>query len=148
MRSVTSAISAVVDPPAVEAEDGPVAPPAESRADRFMRRLLRVSAADPSAAEGAHRAFRWAIAVSAVRCIVSYVLVPVLIPIVSLSGLVAAPISIALAAFAVVNGVISVRRFWVADHRRKWMYTWFMAAVFAVLLAAIALDATAWAGLR
>lgn len=109
-------------------------------ADRFMRRLLRVTEVDKKAAGSAHRAFRTSILISAVRCIVSYVAVPILIPIAAVSGVVAAPISIALSLFAIVNGVISVRRFWIANHRRRWMYTWFMVFVFAVLLVALVFD--------
>lgn len=109
-------------------------------ADRFMRRLLRVTATDKRAAGGAHRAFRTSILISAIRCLVSYVAVPVLIPITAVSGLVAAPLSIALSLFALVNGVISVRRFWIANHRHRWMYTWFMVVVFAVLTVALVFD--------
>lgn len=116
----------------------------EAIPDRFMRRLLGVDAAPlpMSGASGAaaHRAFRISVAVSAVRCLITYVLVPVLVPILSLSGWVAAPIGMALCAFAVVNGVISVRRFWRADHRHRWMYTGFIAVVFVILAVALASD--------
>ena len=78
--------------------------------------------------------------VSGLRCLVSYVLIPVLIPVLNVAGVLAAPIGIALCAVAVVNGIISVRRFWVADHRSRWMYTWFMAVVFAVLAVALYAD--------
>ena len=75
--------------------------------------------------------------VSAVRCLITYLAIPILIPLLSLAGWVAAPIGFALCVVAVVNGVISIRRFWVADHPRRWMYTGFMAIVFAVLAVAM-----------
>lgn len=117
-------------------------PPAKAipPADRFMRGLLRVADTDTRQADGAHRAFRTSILVSAVRCTISYLLVPILIPLTAVAGLVAAPISLALSLFAIVNGVISVRRFWVSNHRRRWMYTWFMAVVFVVLAVAMVID--------
>lgn len=122
-------------------QDAPTRPAvAATPADRFMRRLLRVTTTDRKAAGGAHRAFRTSILVSAIRCIVSYVAVPILIPITAVSGAVAAPISIALSLFAIVNGVVSVRRFWIANHRHRWMYTWFMVVVFAVLAVALWFD--------
>lgn len=105
--------------------------------DRLMRTLLRVDGLDRSADAGAHRAFRVSVLVSAVRCLITYLAIPILIPLLSLAGWVAAPIGFALCVVAVVNGVISIRRFWVADHPRRWMYTGFMAIVFAVLAVAM-----------
>ncbi|MFT4134901.1 hypothetical protein [Microbacterium sp.] len=116
--------------------ESPTTPPA----DRLMRRLLRVQATDRRAASSAHRAFRVSIVVSAVRCLITYLAVPILIPFTAIAGLVATPLSIALCCFAFVNGVIGVRRFWIADHRHRWMYTWFMAVVFAVLTVALVMD--------
>ena len=115
--------------------------------DRFMRRLFGVRAPGGDTGEGAHRAFRVSVVVSAVRCIVTYVLVPVLVPLLALSGWVAAPIGIALCVFAVVNGVVSLKRFWGSDHPKSWMYTWFMAAVFVVLAFALVSDLSRLGGL-
>lgn len=113
-------------------------------ADRLMRRLLGIETVpgrtgSPSSA-GAHRAFRISVVVSAVRCLITYVLVPVLVPILNLSGWVAAPIGLALCVFAVVNGIVSVRRFWQADHPQRWMYTGFIAVVFVILAVALVSD--------
>ena len=121
---------------------GPSFPPdtAVRPADRFMRRLLRVRAIDKKALTGAHRAFRLSLVFTAVRCTVMYLLVPILLPVVSLTSVVAAPIGITLCLIALVNGVVSLRRFWRADHRAKWTYTWFMACVFVVLAVALTFD--------
>lgn len=108
-----------------------------SSADRFMLRLLRVreiDRIDMEAVAGAHRAFRWAIVFSAVRCTITYLLVPILIPVVSVAGMVATPLNITLCLLALVNGIVSMRRFWRTDHPGKWMYTWFMAVVFLILI--------------
>lgn len=112
----------------------------DAAADRAMRRLLGVRAVDARAGRGAHRAFRVSVLVSAVRCLITYVLVPVLVPILSLSGWVAAPIGLALCVYAVGNGVVSLRRFWRADHQHRWLYTAFMAVVFVILALALASD--------
>ena len=71
--------------------------------------------------------------VSAVRCLITYLAIPILVPLLSLSGWVAAPVGIALCVIAVVNGVVSVRRFWASDHARRWTYTAFMGVVFVIL---------------
>lgn len=105
-------------------------------ADRWMRTLLGVGGVDVGAGRGAHRTFRTSVVVSALRCIVTYVAVPTLVPLLSLSGRVAAPIGLALCAVAAVTGVISLRRFWRADHAHRWTYTAFITVVFVILTVA------------
>lgn len=130
--------------PAEQSNDRPhraVSAP-RSRADRFMLRMLRISPADVDKIDteevrAAHRAFRWAIVVSAVRCTISYVIIPVLIPILSVMGSLASPISIALCLVALVNGWLGVRRFWKTDHQGKWVYTWFMALIYVISIGTI-----------
>ena len=114
----------------------------DSVADRFMRRLLGVRGRQVRPSAEAHRAFRISVVVSGVRCIITYVLVPILVPILSLSGWVAAPIGIALCVYAVVNGVISLKRFWGSEHPKRWMYTAFMFVVFVILAFALVADLT------
>lgn len=111
-----------------------------SAADRFMRKLLRVSTTDKKAVGDAHKAFRASLLVSAIRCLITYLVVPIAVPLISFAGVFAAPIGIALCIVAVVNGIHSVRRFWISDHRMKWLYTWFMAVVFLVLGVALYAD--------
>ncbi|MGO1274445.1 hypothetical protein ACTXOW_08825 [Corynebacterium variabile] len=129
---------------AASTAQAPSATPAKSlsRADRFMYRMLRIrpeqiDKIDMEAIAGAHRAFRWAIVVSAVRCTISYVIIPILIPVLSVMGSLAAPITIALCVVALVNGWLGVRRFWVTDHRGKWGYTWFMALIYVISIVTI-----------
>ncbi len=125
------------------AEDERVAEaPPQSAADRFMRRLLRVEHVPRTAKaeREAHRGFRIALVVTGIRCLITYLLIPILVPIVGLAGIVAAPIGLALCVVAVINGVFSVRRFWISDSRHKWRYTWFIAFVFLVLAAAMVSD--------
>lgn len=114
-----------------------------SAPDRFMRRMLRISettAPDTGIVDDAHRAFRTSLVVSGLRCLISYVLIPVLVPLLSFAGVLAAPVGIGLCAIAVVNGIVSLRRFWTSNHRSRWMYTWFMAVVFIVLGIALYAD--------
>lgn len=111
-------------------------------ADRFMRKMLRVTATDSSATaeRDAHRGFRTSMIVSGVRCLITYLLVPILVPIIGFAGILAAPIGIALCVIAAVNGIYSVRRFWVSNHRARWMYTGFIAFIFVVLAIAMVTD--------
>lgn len=133
---MTDTVTARVDP--VSAVTDPLVGSGEGFSsyavgDRAMRRLLGVHETDRAAAVGAHRAFRVSVVISAIRCLITYLAIPILVPLLSLAGWVAAPIGIALCVVAVINGVVSVRRFWVSDHARRWMYTGFMAIVFVIL---------------
>lgn len=101
--------------------------------DRVARRILGVTEVDPRSGAGAHRTFRIAVVISALRCLITYVAIPVIIPVLSLSGWVAGPVGIALCVIAAVNGILSVRRFWRTDHPQRWTYTAFIAVVFVVL---------------
>lgn len=106
-----------------------------------MRKLLRVPAVRRSSAvASAHRAFRVSIIISGIRCLATYLLVPIVVPVMSFAGVLAAPIGIALCVVAVVSGIAGVRRFWLADHRAKWLYTYFMMAVFVILGFALVAD--------
>lgn len=117
--------------------------PERTPADRLMRRLLRLGdLVDKNAVFGARRSTTAAIVVSGIRCIITYLLIPVLAPLVGLVDTVAAPITIALSLLAMVMGVSGVRRFWIADHRARWWYTGFIAIVLLLLGVGIMVDAT------
>jgi hypothetical protein len=110
-------------------------------ADRFMRRLLRVGdVVDKNAILGARRNTTTAIVVSGIRCIITYLLIPILAPIVGLSGAASAPITIGLSLVAIYMGVSGVRRFWIADHRARWAYTAFIGVIVVLLLIGIVVD--------
>ncbi|GAA4283813.1 hypothetical protein GCM10022261_13440 [Brevibacterium daeguense] len=128
LPAVTAQASHLVDPTLV-----PHRFRSNRAADRLMRRILGVRSLDLRSGEGAHRTFRISVVISALRCLITYVAIPVLVPILSLAGWVAAPVGIALCAIAAINGVISLRRFWRADHSHRWTYTAFIGAVFTIL---------------
>ena len=89
---------------------------------------------------GARRNKTTAIVVSGIRCIITYLLIPVLAPIIGLSGAASAPITIGLSLLAIYMGVSGVRRFWIADHRARWAYTAFIGVVMVLLLIGIVVD--------
>lgn len=110
-------------------------------ADQFMRRLLRVEGDPvPGAVFDAQNKLRSSIIISGIRCIITYLLVPIVTPVIGFMGVVAAPVSIALSVLAIVLGYNSLRRFWLADHRLRWRYTAFIAVVWVLLIVGIAID--------
>lgn len=110
-------------------------------ADRFMRRVLRVGdTVDRNAIFGARRSTTTSIIVSGIRCTITYLLIPILTPVVGLLRTLGAPLSLALCLFAMVMGVAGMRRFWIADHRSRWAYTAFIGVVLVLLSVAVVLD--------
>ncbi len=105
------------------------APPA----DAFMRRLLRVRTGEATR-ESAQKAFSTSILLSTVRCMLTYVVLPLLKPAVDLSGGVGPVLGLAIGAVSAVAIVISMRRFWAADHRWRWGYTAVGGAILLLLL--------------
>ena len=106
-----------------------------------MRRLLRVEGdPEPGAILGAQRAMTNSILVSAVRCTITYLLVPILTPIVGVLDLVDAPLSLALCGLAFVMSSRSLRRFWRADHSKRWHYTGLVVVVWCFLAVAVIRD--------
>lgn len=121
----------------------PAAPPvpARSRADVFMRRLLRVDDAQPRLREDELRsAFSRSILVSATRCIITYLLIPFVGPIIGLTTGVGPVVGIPVGALAIAFNIKSMRRFWRADHRFRWHYTAIGGTVVAMLVVLISLD--------
>jgi hypothetical protein len=106
-----------------------------------MRRLLRVGdVVDKNAILGARRSTTAAIVVSGIRCIITYLLIPVLAPVIGISDAASAPVTIALSVLAIVMGVTGVRRFWIADHRARWAYTIFIVVIVSLLIVGIVFD--------
>ena len=105
----------------------------DSPADAFMRRLLRVRPRSASA-KSAESVFGASIAVSTVRCLLTYVFLPLLKPVVDLSGGVGPVVGLLLGAVSAVAIVASMRRFWGALHRWRWAYTFVGGGILVLLV--------------
>lgn len=71
----------------------------------------------------ATRAFSISILISAVRCLLTYVLFPWVLPAAGQAGGVGPGIGLVVGIVAIVSNVLSIRRFWASDHRWKWPIT-------------------------
>jgi hypothetical protein len=106
-----------------------------------MRRLLRVPAHGPRGSVfAAQSAFSRSIAISASRCLLTYVLIPLLGPVVGLTGSVGPVLGLALGAVSMVAIVASMRRFFAADHRFRWGYAAVGGGIFVLLVVQAAID--------
>jgi hypothetical protein len=110
-------------------------------ADRLMRRMLRLPVdAPPGTAEGARQAFQTSLLVATVRCLLMYIIFPFVLPAVGLASDVGPAIGLAISAAAIVCIVMSMRRFWRADHPLRWWYGALGGTVLCLLVVLIVVD--------
>lgn len=109
-----------------------------------MRRLLRVPEERPvgacelidgtgrakseaeteaEATQRAHRLFSTSILLSAARCLLGYVVFPIVSPALGAAAGVGPAVGIPLGLLALVFDVRGIRRFWLANHRYRWPIT-------------------------
>jgi hypothetical protein len=114
---------------------GPARLTERSSADVVARRLLRVPDERPSprANEAAHRLFSASILISATRCLLGYVVLPIVTPALGAAAGVAPIIGIPVGIVALVFDVRGIRRFFVADHRWRWPITGLYLAVMVLV---------------
>lgn len=111
------------------------APTQRSSADVFMRRVLLLPADAPAGtAEGARKAFQTSLLVATVRCLLMYIVFPFVLPALGLARGVGPAIGLAINLVAMVCIVLSMRRFFRADHPKRWSYTALGGAVLAFLV--------------
>lgn len=121
---------AVVQDPAAAIVTGDRRP----RQDVLVRRLLQIpddtTAAAKAKAEGT---FTASLLVSAVRCLLTYLVLPFLGPAVGVAAGVGPWIGLPLSVVGIAANVMSIRRFWVADHPWRRPYTVIALCVIGLL---------------
>lgn len=91
----------------------------------------------------AQRAFSWAIVISGIRCLIAYILLPFIIPIIGLAEGVGPWLGIGISLVAIAANVMSIRRFARSNHRWRIPVIAINCAVIALLLVLLALDVSA-----
>jgi hypothetical protein len=87
-----------------------------------------------------HRLFNVSIALSAIRCLLSYVVMPIVVPAVGGAARVPPAVGLPIAVVALVFDVIAVRRFWAGSHPWRWPVTFVYAVVMALVVALLVGD--------
>jgi hypothetical protein len=115
-----------------------------SPADRFVRRLLRLPVDAPAGtAAGARKAFQTSLMVATVRCLLMYIVFPFVLPAIGLASDVGPVIGLAISAAAIVCIVLSLRRFWRADHPMRWWYGALGGTVLCFMVVLVVIDLNA-----
>jgi hypothetical protein len=126
----------------VDVAPAPAAPAREmSPLDLRMRRLLRLPAGGPTASvASARRVFEVSIYISAARCLLTYIVLPFVFPIIGISTSATPAVGIPVSLVAMTADVMSIRRFWRADHKYRWHYTVLASAIICAMVVLIITD--------
>jgi hypothetical protein len=109
--------------------------------DVFMRRLLRIPPVRTSRrARDVHGIFSISMVISGMRCLVSYIVLPLLAPIFGATAGAGPAFGVPISVVALVFDVRGVRRFWLADHPRRWEMTAVYAAVMTMVITFLVID--------
>ena len=96
-------------------------------------------AADVSTAD-AESAFSKSVLVSAVRCTLTYVLIPFVFPLIGFGAGVGPWIGLPIGIAAIIANIVSIRRFHRADHKWKWPMTAINVGIIGLLTVLVILD--------
>jgi hypothetical protein len=88
-------------------------------------------------------AFSTSVLISAVRCTLTYVVFPWLLPLLGLAKGVGPIIGIAIGGIAIVFNVLSIRRFMISRHRMRWAIAALNVSVIVLLLVLMVQDVRA-----
>ena len=112
-----------------------------SKADLFVWRLLRIKERPEGVTEAAaNKAFQKSMLISATRCTLTYVIFPIVIPLLGILKGVEAPLGIAIGSFAIVCDVFTIRRFFAADHKYRWYFSFIALSIIGLLFVLLAED--------
>ena len=116
----------------------------EGRPSLLVRRILMIPEIkrSPAQEKRAEKLFSFAILISALRCMLSYVILPFVIPLFGLGATagVGPEIGIPLGVVAIFFDVKGIRRFWIAQHRYRWQMTVVYLLVIGLVLYLVARD--------
>ena len=106
-----------------------------------MRRTLRVpEERRPVPESDTHRIFGVSILLSATRCLLSYLVLPIVLPFLGLARGVGPWLGIPIGVLALYFDVLGIRRFWLADHHQRWLFSAIYAVVGTMVLTLLVVD--------
>ena len=106
-----------------------------SKADLFVRRLLRIKErpAGQSAAS-AYAIFQRSMIISATRCTLTYVLFPIVFPLIGIAKGMGPIVGVFVGSFAIVCDTFTIRRFFSVDHKYRWYFSAIALSIIGLLL--------------
>jgi hypothetical protein len=86
------------------------------------------------------------LALSGLRCVLTYVIFPVLAPALGATSLIGPAVGVPVAVAALFFDVLALRRFWAANHRLRWKITPVYVGLMALVAALLVVDLVRLAG--
>ena len=112
-----------------------------TKADLWVWKVLRIREKPEGVSEAsANQAFQTSMLISATRCTLTYVVFPIIIPLLGILKGVEAPLGIAIGSFAIVCDVFTIRRFFAADHKYRWYFSAIALSIIGLLFVLLAED--------
>ena len=94
------------------------------------------SGEDAGTGAGAERVFSKSVAISGIRCVLTYVIFPFVAPLIGIASDVGATVGVLIGVVAIAFNIASIRRFFKANHPYKW---WASALNLAVIILLVVL---------
>lgn len=88
----------------------------------------------------AEGALRFSLVISAIRCTITYVVLPIVAPLVGWASGVGPLVGLPIAAVALVANVVSIRRYHAHNHRWKWPVSALNAGIFVLVTVLVVFD--------
>lgn len=86
------------------------------------------------------RTLRFSILISAIRCTLTYVILPIVAPLVGWAAGVGPAVGIPIALIALWANMASIKRHWHSDHRWKWPVSLLNVGIIVLLVILLVLD--------
>ena len=90
--------------------------------------------------QSASKTFSTSMVISGIRCTLSYVVFPWLLPLAGVAGGITAGLGLPIGLIAIFFNVLSIRRFWTSNHNLKWIIATINAGVIILLLILVVMD--------
>ena len=118
-----------------------VGTPVRTRADEVVRSLLRIRERPAHVTPAsAYTAFQRSMLISALRCTLTYVVFPFVLPAVGFATGVGPVVGIVIGVLAITCDVFSIRRFFAVDHRWRWHFGAVASSVIVLLAVLLVQD--------
>ena len=105
-----------------------------SRADMVVRHVLRIRERPAGvSSQSAYSAFQRSMMISAIRCTLTYVVFPFVVPAVGFATGVGPIIGIVIGLIAMTCDVFTIRRFFAVDHKWRWHFSAVALSVIGLL---------------
>ena len=102
--------------------------------------MVTTDQAPPAAARQAERTFSFSIVISGVRCALTYVVFPWLLPAAGWAGGAGPGLGLVIGLVAIGFNLVSIRRTWALRHRYRWPITVLNSGVVILLVILAAID--------